>query len=61
MYYTELAKLYSENNIENKNESMIELVINYFKKPKEISNNNLYHNNHCHLTYIRRENISWQK
>lgn len=61
MYYTELAKLYSENNIENKNESVIELVINYFKKPKKISNNNQYHNNHRHLTYIRRENVSWQK
>lgn len=61
MYYTELAKLYSENNIENKNKSMIELVINYFKKSKKISNNNQYHNNHRHLTYIRRENVSWQK
>lgn len=35
VYYTELAKLYSENNIENKNESVLELVINYFKKPKK--------------------------
>lgn len=61
MYYTELAKLYSENNIEDKNESMIKLIINYFKKPKKISNNNQYHNNHRHLTYIRRENVSWQK
>lgn len=61
MYYTELAKLYSENNIKNKNESVIGLVINYFKKPKKISNNNQYHNNHRHLTYIRRENVSWQK
>lgn len=61
MYYTELAKLYSENNIENKNKSMIELVINYFKKSKKISNNNQYYNNHHHLTYIRRENVSWQK
>ena len=60
MYYTELAKLYSENNIENKNESIIGLVINYFRKSKGISNNQ-YHNNHRHLTYIRRENISWQK
>lgn len=60
MYYTELAKLYSENSIENKNESIIGLVINYFRKSKGISNNQ-YHNNHRHLTYIRRENVSWQK
>lgn len=60
-YYTELAKLYSENNIENKNKNMIELVINYFRKSKGVSNNNQYHNNHRHLTYIRRENVLWQK
>jgi len=48
-----------QKNLLGRNESIIELVINYFKKSKKISNNNQYHNNHCHLTYIRRENVLW--